>query len=257
MADTKIMSNGLVTVWWVPASGVADYRSPTAAEINAGVDLTEAIAWDSYEIAASESNDVEDRGLLDAGNAVTRGFEQFAASFNLFRDVDQSDTTSPYNIAFETFRQPRQYGYLITRILQKDAGTSPPAEAGQWISVYRFVSDAVGDDTEGEDSYKMTLTFMPQGQIRVYTMVATGENVEIDQTSVAVEVDEHAIVTASLAGKSVTQGATWRSSDTTVATVSPNGVVTGHSEGTATITADHPAADGLGQVEVTVGSPTP
>lgn len=252
MVDQKVTSNGNVSVWWVPAAGIADYRSPTAAEINAGVDLTAAIAWDSFEIAASESNDVEDRALIDKGNAVTRGFQQFAASFNTFRDADLSDTTSPYNIAFETFREPRQYGYLITRVLQKAAGTSPAAQPGEWVSVYRFVSDAVGDDTEGEDSYKMTLTFMPQGEIKVYTMVATGEAVTVDPDTLALSVGDRAVVTATLADKSITQGATWRSSDTTVATVSANGVVTGISAGTANITADHPAATGPGTVAVTV-----
>lgn len=252
MVDQKVASNGNVSVWWVPAAGVADYRSPTAAEINAGVDLTAAIAWDSYEIAASESNDVEDRSLIDKGNAVTRGFQQFAAAFNIFRDVDQSDTTSPYNIAFETFRTPRQYGYLITRVLQKETGTSPPAAAGEWISVFRFVSDAVGDDTEGEDSYKMTLTFMPQGEVAVYTMVATAEAVTVAPAALPLAVGAKGLVTAELADKNITQGATWRSSDTTVATVSANGVVTAIAAGTANITADHNAATGPGTSAVTV-----
>lgn len=252
MADQKVTSNGNISVSWVPAAGIADYRSPTAAEINAGVDLTAAIAWDSYEIAASDSNDVEDRGLIDKGNAVTRGFQQFAASFNTFRDVDATDTTSPYNIAFETFRVPRQYGYLITRVLQKETGTSPAYEAGQWISVFRFVSDAVGDDTEGEDSYKMTLTFLPQGEVYVYTLVAVSEAVTVTPATLAVAIDEHDVIEAELDDKSITQGAIWRSSDTTVATVSANGVVTGVGAGTADITADHPAATGPGTVEVTV-----
>ena len=255
MVDQKVTSNGNISVWWVPAAGIADYRSPTATEINSGVDLTAAIAWDSFEIAASESNDVEDRALIDKGNAVTRGFQQFAASFNTFRDADLNDSTSPYNIAFETFREPRQYGYLITRVLQKAAGTSPAAQPGEWVSVYRFVSDAVGDDTEGEDSYKMTLTFMPQGEIKVYTMVKTSEAVTVAPTTLALEPGEKAVVTATLAGHSITQGATWRSTDTTVASVSANGVVTAISEGTADITATHPAATGPGTVEVTVAAP--
>jgi hypothetical protein len=252
MVDQKVTSNGNVTVWWVPAAGVADYRSPTAAEINAGVDLTSAIAWDSYEIAASESNDVDDRALIDKGNAVTRGFQQFAASFNIFRDVDASDTTSPYVQAFETFRTPRQYGYLITRVLQKETGTSPDAVAGQWISVFRFVSDAVGDDTEGEDSYKMTLTFMPQGEVKVYTQVKNATAVTVAPTTLALDVGDVDLVTATLGGKSITQGATWRSDDTTVATVSANGVVTAYAAGTANITANHNAATGPGTCVVTV-----
>jgi hypothetical protein len=252
MVDEKVTSNGNITVWWVPAAGIADYRSPTAAEINAGVDLTEAIAWDSFELAASESNDVDDRSLLDKGNAVTRGFQQFAASFNTFRDANQGDLTSSYNIAFETFRTPRQYGYLITRVLQKTQGTSPAATAGEWISVYKFVSDAVGDDTEGEDSYKMTLSFLPQGEIKVYTQVKAATTVTAAPATLTSAVGDVDTATATLSAKSVTQGATWTSSDPAVASVSPNGVITSIAAGSATISANHPAATGPGTVTVTV-----
>lgn len=253
IADEKVTSNGNVTVWWVPSAGLTDYRAPDAAEINAGVNLTEAIAWDSFELAASESNDVDDRSLADIGNSVTRGFQQFAASMNFFRDVDSNDSESPYVQAFETFRTPRAYGYLILRVLQGRA--NDPAEAGQWVSVFRFMSDAVGDDTEGEDSYKLTVSFLPQGEIAVYTQVsaADSEAVTVDPATLSLSVGDKATVTAELRGKSVTQGATWRSSDTSVASVSANGVVVGVGAGTATITASHRSADGAdGEVAVTV-----
>src|SRR5690606_26395807 len=74
-------------------------------------------------------------------------------------------------------------------------------------------------------------------------------------TTLALEPGEKAVVTATLAGHSITQGATWRSSDTTVASVSANGVVTAISEGTADITATHPAATGPGTVEGTDATP--
>lgn len=253
MADEKVTSNGNVTVWWVPSAGLSDYRAPLATEINAGVNLTQAIAWDSFELAASDSNDVEDRSLADIGNSVTRGFQQFAASMNFFRDVDSNDAESPYVQAFETFRVPRAYGYLILRVLQ--AGAGEDATAGEWVSVFRFVSDAVGDDTEGEDSYKLTVTFLPQGEVAVYTQVTANDEaaVSVDPATLEVAVDEHGLLTAELRGKDITQGATWRSSNTSVASVSANGVVTGVSAGTAEITATHRSADGgAGTATVTV-----
>ena len=45
--DEKVTSNGNVQVWAVPVANVADFRSPTADEINTyGVPLEAAIAWD-------------------------------------------------------------------------------------------------------------------------------------------------------------------------------------------------------------------
>lgn len=252
MADEKVQSNGNVTVWWVPAAGIADYRSPTAAEINAGEDLTDAIAWDGFELGASDSNDVDDRSLRDLGNAVTRGFQQFTASIPFFRSANPDDPTSDYTIAFETFREPRVYGYLITRVLQVPASTETPASAGEWISVFKFVGDYIADDTEGEDSYKFTVGFLPQGEIKVYTMVKTAVPVVVAPSTLALAVDGKGLLTATLSGKSITQGAAWTSSAPAVAQVTPNGVVVGLSPGTATISANHPAASAAGTSTITV-----
>lgn len=253
MVDTRVQSNGNINVYLVPASGVADYRSPTAAEIAAGINLSEAIAWDGFELTASDSNDVDDRGLMDAGNAVTRGFQQFAASIPFFYPKDLNDPTDPATIAFEALaRQTRQTWYLITKVLQGTTGTPTPAVAGEWVSVYKFMSDYTSDDTEGEDSYKFTIGFLPQGQVKVYTQVKTALPVVVAPATLAVDVDEAAIATATLGGKSITQGATWTSSDPSVARVTPNGVVVGVSAGTATISASHPAATAAGTVTVTV-----
>lgn len=253
IADSKVTSNGNVTVWWVPAAGLEDFRAPTADEINAGVDLTDAIAWDTFDLAAAESNDVEDRSLRDIGNATTRGFEQFSASFSMFRDLNPTDTTSPYVQAFETFRTPRQYGYLITRVLQVPAGQPEEASPGEWVSVFRFVSDAVGDDTEGEDSVKLTVEFLPQGEVAVYTIVAGDDVVVATPDTLDLEVGEVAPVRATLNGKLVTGSLTWTSSDYAVASVSPNGVVRATGNGTATITGSHLGAGDPATVTVEVG----
>jgi len=83
MADQRVAANGYVDVWAIPVAGVADYRSPTAAEINAGIRLTPAVAWDSTTFpSATDSDDVDDRTLEDKGNATSRGAAQFEASVN-------------------------------------------------------------------------------------------------------------------------------------------------------------------------------
>lgn len=256
MADKKTQANGRITVWWVPAAGIADYRSPTPAEINAGINLSAAIAWDGFELGAADSNDIDDRSLVDAGNAVTRGFEQFSATIPFFRSATPGDLTSDYTIAFETFRVPRVEGYLIWRVLQSPNDPANPAsaaKAGEWISIGKFIGNYMADDTEGEDSVKFTVGFLPQGQVKIYTQVKAASAVTVAPTTLSVAVGESAVATATLSGKSITQGATWASADPSVATVSPNGVVTGRTIGATTVTASHPAATGAGtSVAVTV-----
>lgn len=256
MADTKVFSDGYVSVWWVPSNGFEDIRKPSAAEINAGVPLSNAISWQDYSLGNTESDSEDDRSLMDRGNATTRGAAQFAATLSFFRpfNEDVDDPTNDYAKAFAAFREPRVFGYLVVRLLQNTKHTQDPVEAGQWVSIYRFMADSFQDDTEGDDSVKYTINFLPQGDLAVYTMVAGAGPVAVDKSTVTVGVDESAAVVATVGTKNVTQGARWRTSDPNVATVSPNGVITGRAEGEAEVTVEWPAADADATVAVTVGN---
>lgn len=245
MADEKVTSNGHVDIWAVPVTGIADYRSPTAAEVAAGVRLTPAIAWDGTTFPANdESGDVDDRSLEDVGNASSRGFASFGAELAFFRPVE-SDTTSPAAQSWALFKNPRVPVYLVTRVLQRapSPGTTPPT-AGDWVSVYRFITDTVNDDTEGEDSVKFIVGTLPQGEVSVYTQIKNATPVAVTNASgtTTLDVGDHAVLRATLGGKRATQVVNWLSSDDSVVAVSPNGVVTGVGAGTASVTASHPAA---------------
>jgi hypothetical protein len=244
--DEKVTSNGNVDVWAILATDVADVNSPTATEINTdGVRLTPAIAWEGTTFpTASESNDIDDRSLDDRGNATTRGFAQFEATLNFFRPRDVKDTVSDYGKAYQLFKQTRVPVILVTRVAQRTTDGVTPAAAGQWISVYEFITGSFVDDTEGEDSYKYAVSFMPQGNLAVNTQVKNATPVSLTAEATSVAVGAHVTIRATLGGKRATQAVIWNSSNDAVATVSPNGVVTGVSAGTASITATHPAATG-------------
>lgn len=254
MADQKSFAAGRVSVWWVPSGGIANINAPTAAEINAGVPLSDAIAWENYELAASESDSVDDRSLMDRGNATSRGAAQFGGTLSFFRPSDPTDMTHVYSKAFAAFRTPRAYGYLVTRVLQNTEGVQDPAAAGQDVSVFYFVADTFIDDTEGDDSVKFTVNFQPQGQLAVYTKVAGG-TIAATPTTLALDVDEVGKVTARVNGRDVSAGARWTTSDPEVAAVNNHGVVRGVSAGTATVTATFPGATGTAETEVTVSTP--
>lgn len=246
MADEKFPSNGNVTVWIVPVAGIADYNAPTAAEINAGINITPAVSWENTTFpTASESNDIDDRSLLDAGNATTRGFAQWEASLSLFRPKDLTDTVSDYGRAWHALKTPRTSYYVITRVAQMPTGTVTAASAGDWVSVYRVITDAVADDIEGEDSYKYSFVGVPQGELSVYTRVKMPDPVVVAALGgSSVGVGDATPFEATIDGEWMTQDVEWSSSDIAVASVSNNGVVTGQSAGTASITATHPSATG-------------
>ena len=174
LVGTKSTSNGKVRVWWVPVSNLSGTEdefvaAPSIADIAASgsVDLTEAIAWDSYELGATDSNAVDDRGLLDEGQVQTRGFAQFSGSLMFFRGI-RSENSGPYYNAFETFKAAtdgsRPVGFLVTRV---GIPASTALDEDQEVSVFKFIADAFMDNTEGEDSVKFMVNFAPQGKLGV------------------------------------------------------------------------------------------
>lgn len=245
MADEKVFAQGNVDVWVGPATGVANYQAPTAAEINALLNVSESLAWEGTTIpAVTESNDNDDRHIKQAGNATTRGFAQYEGSLNLFFPKDQADTSDSHGKAFAFFKKPRFQMVAVVRILQGTEGVITPAVAGQQVSVYRFIADTFIPDLDGEAAAKYTVNLLSQGAVAPNTFVAPAGAITVTNASGSgnVTVGGHAVLRAVLSGFRVNQVVEWTSSDPTKATVSPNGVVTGVAVGTATITASHPSA---------------
>lgn len=173
---TKSQSNGKIKVYWVAADDVADEEeflsTPAAGDITGGIDLTSAIAWDSYELGSTDSNKIDDRGIIDTGAVQERGFAQFSGSLMFFRGVTD-ETTGAYYEAYEAFKAAtdgtRPQGYLVTRI---GLPTTTAVASGQKVNVFKFIADAFMDNTEGEDSVKFMVNFAPQGKLGVNVTVA-------------------------------------------------------------------------------------
>lgn len=247
---TRIVSNGNVTVWWVTT--IADPSAPTVAEITAGINLSPAIAWNNFELGSSGSSDVDDRAITDVGNAISRGFPDFGATLDFFREANASDSASIYQIAFTLFKQPGLNGYLVVRYAQ--ALPSTAAVAGQLVSVYRVVTDVIADDTEGDDSVKFEVTYLPQGIIWEHVVVKTAAAPTVAPTTMTLATNGLlGKITTTVGGKDVSTSAKYVSSDTTKATVSNTGLVKRIAAGTGvTITVTHPGATASASVALTM-----
>ena len=170
---TKSTSNGKIKVYWVPVSEITGTEdswvaAPSVTDIDAGgIDLTAAIAWDSYELGSTDSNKIDDRGIVDEGAVQERGFAQFSGSLMFFRGIT-SETTGAYYEAFQAFKAAtdgtRPVGFLVTRI---NVPNTTALAADDVVSAYKFIADAFADNTEGEDSVKFMVNFAPQGKLGV------------------------------------------------------------------------------------------
>lgn len=255
----KITANEYVKVAWVPDAlmSPAQAAAPSATLLNntaITLDLSPAIAWQDFELGASDSDDVEDRGITDPGNAVTRGFANFSATLSFFRDANGSDTNSDYVKAFQTFRTPRTYGYLIIRVAEKK--WNAPFAAGDRVSVYKFIADIVVDDTEGDDSVKFTVSYLPQGVLYPYTVVqaATPAAIAGVPATDTMTVGSAEVLAPTLSGADVRSVARYSSSNTAIVSVSANGVKKALTAGTANITVTVPGASAPVVQAVTVGA---
>ena len=171
---TKSTSNGKIRVWWIPSTNItgtedAWLAAPDISDFTAAgsVELTNAIAWDGYDLGATDSNKIDDRGIVDTGAVQSRGFAQFSGSLTFFRGIT-SETTGAYYEAFETFKAAtdgsRPNGFLVTRI---GIPAATALAATQKVNAFKFIADAAMDNTEGEDSVKFMVSFQPQGKLAV------------------------------------------------------------------------------------------
>ena len=129
------------------------------------------------------------------------------------------------------------YKEVIVRIDGEESGAN--ATAGDLVHVLKVMTDGYAESVTGEEAFRYTVTMLPQGDYAVRTCVAggTASAVVVSPSTLASAAADIDAVTATLGGRSYTNGLTWSSSDNAIATVSPAGIVTSIATGTATITA--------------------
>lgn len=259
MAETKITSDGYgLTVWWAAANAFSDWRKPTVAEVQACVNITGSISWENWSFGAQASQQNSDPSMLDVGNTQTLGFAQFGGQITFFYPDNYDDVTDESYITFAALDQPRTLGYILIRADgQKTTGGQPDQNkdivANDFVSIYKVMSDAWSDTVTGQNNFKYTITFLPQGDLYVNAMVATSVTVV---TPAAIGATDYSVggktpLGTYLTGRQLAATAginngypawfDWSSDDPAVATVDSNGVVTGVSAGSADITATWPA----------------
>lgn len=250
--DKRVQANGFVNIFWVPDGGLAKPGAPLGTEMAAALDLSPGVAWEGLTVGATGTNEIDDRGILDSASTTTAGSVQYGASISYFYPKYLADANDDFVKIRNTFKEKNVLGYLIVSLLQNPQHQSKKPVAGDWVSVYKVMTDSFAHDTEGEDSYKFTLEYLPQGLARTYALVTDGtEALEVSAAPTLTAVGDKGLITAELFDKSVTQGCNWSSSNSEVVSVSPNGVVVRHATGPVTITVDHPSAAAPKTVSIT------
>jgi uncharacterized protein YjdB len=239
MTDVKVPSSGNIRVWWALENAFANFEAPTAAEINASLDISDAISWNDFDFNLSASNEIDDPAITTVGKKIDRGYANFGGSISMYYPRSFDDASSVYSLSYDALDQPRTRGFLVVRIDGKES--SPLAAAGDLVHVFRVITDGYAESITGEEAFRYTVSFLPQGDYCVRGVVAgsSAAAVVVTPSTLASSVNDIDRLQATVGGRSYTNGVKWSSSDPTVATVSAAGVVTSVAAGTATVTATY------------------
>jgi hypothetical protein len=234
MTDVRVPASGNIRVWWALENAFANYQAPTAAEINASLDISDAISWNDFDFNLEASNELDDPAITAIGKVIDRGYTNFGGSLSMYYPRDFDDSASVYSLAYDALDRPRTKGYLVIRIDGEQ--TSPLAADGDLVHVFKVMTDGYAESITGEEAFRYTVTMLPQGDFAVRSVVGSALTPVVLPATAAMSVGDVEKTTATLGGRNYTYGLQWRSSDTSVATVSTAGVITAVAAGTATIT---------------------
>ena len=259
MANTKVNTDGYaITAWWALPNAFVNPAKPTVAELTATTDITTAIAWENFSFGSQASAQTSDPSLGDVGNTQVRGFAAFGGTMSFFYPFDYTDTSNLLLSTFNLLRIPRTLGYVVLRVdgyktTASVGDKSKPPVAGDMVSIYKVMSDGWADVNTGENAFKYTITFQPQGDLWVNAIVDTTVTVV---TPVAIGTANYVSPNGKtplgtyITGRQVASSAgfwngtpgrfNWTSSNPAVATVDKNGVVRARAAGTANIIATDP-----------------
>jgi len=229
MTDIKVPASGNIRVWWALPNAFANYAAPTAAEINACLDISDSISWNDFDFGLQASNTIDDPAITALGKVSDRGAAQFGGGISLYYPAAFGDASNKYSLAYDALDAPRTGGYLVMRIDGDEATTT--AANGNLVQIFKVITDGYAESVVGEEAFRYTITFLPQGDLAVRTVV--GGSTPIITNAAGTSITTLSVATGSktplgctVGGRKYTNGVAWSTSDPTKVTVSTAGVIT-------------------------------
>jgi hypothetical protein len=248
MTDIRLPASGNIQVRWHAAGAFANPAKPTPAEVNAGRIITDDISWNDYNFGLQASNTNNDPSLAAKSNVSDRGALQYNGGISLYVPEDFNDLSNAHAVTYALLETPRTVGWLTVQIDGELSETNTPtysgglvraAAAGDLIDVFKVMSGGYSNAITGEEAFRETISFLPQGEAYIDAVVATTLTVVVLPATATPTNGDIVALTATVNARPYTGGVKWTTSDATKATVSAHGIVTTKAAGSVTITATY------------------
>lgn len=250
MVDTRYPISGNLRMWYTPANGFANPKSPTKPELDASLDISDAVSWNDTDFGTQASTTNADPAITAKGNTQTRGAAQYGGSLSLYYPADFNDNSNLYKLAFDALGRPSTPGFITVRADGMEALTNvgdashPGIQAGSndIVSVYKVATAGYAESITGEEAFRYTVSFLPKGMLASRVVVratAAAPTVTLLPATLAGAAGAKAVLVGRVNTRIYTPGLRYVSSNQNVARVSRAGVVSYIAAGSATITGTH------------------
>lgn len=259
MVDERLDSMGNIRYRFYTAAGFANFRWPTVAEMNAGLELEQVTIWDNFEVGAQASDTSDSVPIAAKASVVRRAAANYGGTSSFWYPGYRDDNTNAAALVYLAFKNLNTPGYLALSVDGEIGAAGQPASTlnfanGDYVSIMRIVTDEWDDSITGEEAFSYTRNFLKAGGFAPYTVVSTAAPVLAVTLTGAVSgaVGTKVYTNATVNARDWTRGVRWTSSAPNIATVSATGVVQRIAVGTATITATLPGTTVATTAQTTV-----
>lgn len=246
MVDQILPSMGNVRYRWYGNAAFANFRWPTVAELNAGLELEQVTLWDNFEVGAQASETSDAVPIASKAAVVRRAAANYGGSSSFWYPGFKADMTNAAALVYAALKNVQTPGFLAISVDGEIGAAGQPTSNlqfanGDYVSILKVTTDEWDDMITGEDPFYYTRNFVKNGGFAPYTVASTTAPVlVVSGTGPGATVGGKGSVSATVNGRDWTRGVRWTSSAPQFVTVNSTGVLTRIAAGAATITGTLP-----------------
>lgn len=159
------MMNPATRIDFIPDGGFADPRKPTAAEANAGTNLSRAITT-GYTLRFADSDVDDSKAISDESNVSTPTRDNYEATLTFFMAPESAGSSDAAEQAYQAAEalfatDDRVTGWLVVRHGYKQNVTYAK---DQEVSLFYVTSDLRRISADDGAPFLMEVPFLSQGQ---------------------------------------------------------------------------------------------